>query len=111
LLPKGPVEAGFDDFHREFRRSVPRRFRLAFQLSLFGATWVAPLLIGRPPPIWLYRRPTRERALAGMGDSRIFLLRQLFALLKSVVSLCYGADPDVRQAIGYPPRREQAPRV
>ena len=29
-------------------------------------------------------------------------LRQMMVLLKTIVSLCYGADPSVRAAIGYP---------
>jgi hypothetical protein len=41
-------------------------------------------------------------------------LRQLFVILKTTVGFCYGADRNVRDAIGYPlqhddPRRQVAP--
>ncbi len=54
--------------------------------------------------------------LAAMESSRFDSLRQMLSLLKTCVGFCYGADPSVRAAIGYPvslgePRseREAAP--
>jgi len=75
---------------------------MGLRAALFVATWVAPVLIGRIPPITLYRRETRERALEALERSRLYALRQLFGLLKLTVALCYGADPEVRRTIGYP---------
>ena len=66
------------------------------------AVWVAPLLIGRSPPITLYGRATRERALDALARSRIYPLRAAFGGLKLIVSLGYGAHPAVRRAMGYP---------
>jgi hypothetical protein len=40
-------------------------------------------------------------ALAAMERSRLPELRQLVRVLKTVVSLHFGALPQVRQAIGY----------
>jgi hypothetical protein len=52
----------------------------------------------------MYDRPTRERALAAMAASRFSIMRQMMAPLKTIVSLCYGANREVRRAIGYPPQ-------
>jgi hypothetical protein len=60
------------------------------------------VLIGRLPPLGRHDRPTRERALAALGASRVPLLHQLVVVLKTVASLAYGADPMLRQAVGYP---------
>ncbi|MCI0574584.1 MAG: hypothetical protein L0332_12615 [Chloroflexi bacterium] len=112
-LPLGLAGAGFDAFWSEFERTALPSWRRGFRAALWLATWIAPLLIRRPPPLTLYNRPARERALAAMERSRLYLLRQMIGLLKTTVSLGYGAAGDVRQAIGYPlqhddPRRPVA---
>jgi len=101
-LAKGALQAGFEDFLRDFRNDTPPRLRNGYKAAMFVAIWVSPLLIGRLPPITLYRRPTRERALDALAHSRSYPLRQLLGLLKLTVALCYGADREVRDAIGYP---------
>ncbi len=108
-LTTGLLEAGFDEFWSVFQRTAPATPRRAFRAAVLAATWLAPVLIGRLPPLDRYDRPTRERALAALGASRVPLLRQLMLVLKTVASLAYGADPTVRRAIGYP-RPAQAPR-
>ncbi len=99
-LARGALDAGFASFLEDFDRDAPVRFRQGFRIGVVAATWVAPVLIGRVPPLALYRRETRERALAAM--SKWYLLRQLMVVLKTVVALCYGSDPEVRAVIGYP---------
>ena len=101
-LPYGALEAGFDAFWSDFERTTLPAMHRPFRVALAAATWVAPLLIGRRPPLARHDRDTRERALAAMGTSRWYLWRQLLMVLKMTASLCYGADPAVREAIGYP---------
>jgi len=114
LLPLGIFDAGFDAFWAELERSALPAWRWGLRAGVFTAVWVAPLLIRRLPPLTRLDRPTRERALAALGDSNVSLLRQMLTVLKTMAGLCYGADPRVREAIGYPrqadqPRREPAP--
>jgi hypothetical protein len=101
VLGRSLDDAGFPAFLDELRDGSPAPFRLALRLALFTATWVAPVLIRRPPPLWAYSPATRQRALAAMAGSRVALFRQLLRLLKYAASLCYGADADVRRAIGH----------
>lgn len=101
LLPNGVLDIGFDDFYREFERDATPFLRRAFRLSLAAATWIAPLLVGRRPPLERHPREIRERALEAMASSRVVTLRQLVLVLKTVVGLCYGADTSVRESIGY----------
>jgi len=110
----GVFDTGFEAFWSDFERAALPSLRWGFRAALFAATWIAPLLILRPPPLTLYDRPTRERALAAMESSPTYFLRQMMVLLKTTVCFCYGADPSVRDAIGYPrqpddPRRKVAP--
>lgn len=113
-LKYGIFDAGFDAFWSDFDRSTLPSLRWGFRAALFAAMWIAPLLIHRLPPLTLYHRPTRERALAAMESSRFYFLRQLLLLLKQVICFCYGADRNVRDVIGFPfqpgdPRRQVAP--
>jgi hypothetical protein len=101
-LKYGVFDSGFEAFWLDFDRSTLPSLRWGFRAALLTAIWIAPLLIFRFPPLIFYARPTRERALAAMASSRIYLLRQLFGVLKTTVGFCYGADPNVRDAIGYP---------
>ena len=101
-LPYGLFDTGFEAFWSEFERTALPSWRRGFRAALWLANWFSPLLIRRPPPLTLYDRPTRERALAAMERSRLYLLRQMIGLLKTTVSLAYGANSDVREAIGYP---------
>lgn len=114
-LGYGVFDAGFEAFYKDFARTANSSLRWGFQIALMSAIWVSPLLIGRIPPITLYPRETREQALAAMENSRFYALRQLMLILKTVICLSYGADRQVRDAIGYPlqaddERREQEHR-
>lgn len=101
-LKRGIFDAGFEQWYRnEFSQAV-FSMRLGFHAALFIAIWIAPLLIYRLPPISLYRRETRERALHALYMSKVYVFRQMFLLLKATLTFCYGADPEVRKAIGAP---------
>jgi hypothetical protein len=100
LLPGAVSTPAFDEFWAEFERTALPAWRWSFRAAALTATWVAPLLIRRLPPLARHDRPTRERALAALGASRSAFLRQMLSMLKTVLSLHYGADPAVRALIG-----------
>ena len=100
-LPLGLLDTGFDDFLGDFERVAPADFRRVFRLALVTSGWVAPVLIGRVPPMTRLIPEDRDRALAAMNRSRVPELRQLVAVLKTVASLHYGGLQQVRHAIGY----------
>src|SRR6266550_4348160 len=77
LLKIGILDAGFEEFWNEVERTALPGWRWGLQAALFAANWVAPILILRLPPLAVYDRPTRERALAAMEASRVSLLRQM----------------------------------
>lgn len=108
LLPSGdPVfpgllETDFETFYDDFHASAPLSLRLALRGALWSAVWLAPCLIGRLPPLRRLALDERETALAALGGSRVYLLRQTVLMLKLTASLAYGGDRRVRAAIGYP---------
>jgi hypothetical protein len=101
-LPAGALDPRFDPFWAEFQRAAAPALRHAFQAALLAATWIAPLLVRRLPPLGRLDHRAREQALAALGASRWPLFRQLVLVLKLVASFGYGADPVVRAAVGYP---------
>lgn len=111
LLPDGLFDAGFETFYQDFIDAANVTLRLGWKLALFTAIWISPLLIGRLPPLSLYSRETRARALLAMESSRFYFLRQLLLILKTVVSFCYGANREVRDAIGYPLQHDDPRRA
>jgi hypothetical protein len=98
----GAFEVGFDGFWDDFTRTAALPLRLGFRLALFVALWIAPLLVGRPPPLSMHARPVRERALDALARSRLYVLRQMMLLLKATLCFHYGAVPRVRDALGFP---------
>ncbi|MBI5201789.1 MAG: hypothetical protein HY925_09415 [Elusimicrobia bacterium] len=101
-LPVGLLESGFEEFYASFRAEAGPEMRVGFSAALWAAIWLAPLLIGKLPPITLLSPENRERALEAMLASRVYALRQLGLVLKAVASFHYGVDPRVRRAIGFP---------
>ena len=102
VLALGIMQTGFEGVLDDFRVHAPARLWRAFRLALFVATWLAPLLVRRMPPLTRLNRDDRELALAAMAESRLPELRQLVSVLKTVVSLHYGGLAEVRKAIGHP---------
>lgn len=100
-LQLGAFDAGFDDFYDEFSRTASGPLRLGFRVALVAAIWISPLLIGRLPPLTRHRRGERERALHALATCGSLPLRQLVVVLKAVICFGYGADANVRRAIGY----------
>ena len=110
-LPKGLFDTGFETFYADFERNGSWKLRASFRVTLFLTIWVAPLLSGRVPPISLYAAATRERILERFFVSRFFFFRQLALTMKLVVALCYGADREVRDAVGYPMQHDDPRRA
>ncbi len=100
-LGRGICETDFRTFYTAFASQATSPLHLGFRVALWAATWLSPLLIWRLPPLARHDRTTRERALNAMATSRVHLLRQLLNVLKTVTALCYGADPHVRDVLGY----------
>ena len=101
-LRYGVFDTDFDAFSSDIERTALPAWRWGFHAALLAANWISPLLIRRLPPLTQHDRQTRERALGAMEISRFYFLRQMLGLLKTIVCLGYGADRNVRDAIGYP---------
>ena len=100
-LPLGALDSGFEEFLAEFEASAAPQLRAAFRWAVVVATWIAPLMVRRVPPLSRLAVPERTRALRAMETSDVAAFRQLVRVIKTVVALHYGALPEVRRSIGY----------
>jgi len=107
VLPASEALPGLDPertraFLARFRRESPLGMRLVLDLSvlLFEST---PLLtIGVPLPASLLSDERRDRHADRMARHRLYLVRQSMKMLKTSAGLVWGADAEVRAALGIP---------
>ena len=92
-----------------FLRQMDRDTPLIMRLALLGSILVfllSPLLtVGLPLPAPLLGKATLQRHVERLAGHRIYLLRQTMMMVKTVAGLLWGADPQVRRALGMDPYR------
>lgn len=104
LLP--PAEAGFpgavhadlDRFWPRFEEAAPVLLQLGLRAAVWQVTLLAPLLLRRPRLFPDLAPDDRDAALAALGKSRAFLIRQGLMVLKLAASFGVFADERVRHA-------------
>lgn len=101
-LDVGLFDTDFESFYERFQAEAPTMMRVGLVAALFTATWIAPTLIGLPPPLTLYERETREKAIEALLHSRSNILRQMAFLLRATCCFHFGGDSAVREKVGYP---------
>ena len=101
-LDVGLFDTDFESFYETFEAGAPAMMRVGFRAALFTAVWIAPTLIGLPPPLTLYYRETRDHALEALLHSRSNVLRQMAFLLRATCCFHFGGDSVVREKVGYP---------
>jgi hypothetical protein len=88
-LPLGATDAGVVEFFEQHLAYLPLRTRIGLRagVAVLGAA------------ARLHPRGAC-RALDRLADSRLYAVRELVVLLKSVVCLGYFTHPDVRRTVG-----------
>jgi hypothetical protein len=110
-LKHGALKLGYAQYYEQWRKEAVFAMVFGFRFALFLAIWVAPLLIRKIPPITLYDRETRERIILALYTSKLYLFRQMFLLLKATILFHYAAQPEVRDAVGFPKQADAAREV
>src|SRR5215470_14877701 len=83
MLP-GILETNCEDFVAHFQAGAPFLLLLSWRVSLWVATWIAPLLLLHLPPLDRLPSAQRAAALEAMEKSQCYLLRQFLFVLKEV---------------------------
>lgn len=106
-LAKSALEAGAAETFQEMLELVPAFTALGLRAGLWFIEFAGPLLaLKKFRRFSRLEQTDREACLAGMSKSDVYLSRQLVPLMKMFAGFAWGADPEVRSALGYdrPPR-------
>jgi hypothetical protein len=100
-----PVEVAREiaAFLDSYLRRVPSRAALGLRVVVWAITWLPIFFVGVPLPADSLSRVTRARYLRAWSDSRVYLLREGFFLLKAIALMGWGANLAVRQRLGVGP--------
>ncbi len=91
------LEAGLE----QLRDSMPRIQRIALRFAVWLVCLLGPLGLRRLPPFTRLTQDDRDRALARLGASDNFVIREMVVLIKLVAALVRELSPAFRGALGW----------
>lgn len=107
-VPDLPERAGLPQvdlmtFWPELGQAAPPLLRIGLRVTTWVFTWLPLVLPGFYRPFFALAADQRDAFLSQMGDTPVFLLRQLAATLKVIASFALFRDPASRRALGVVP--------
>ena len=107
VFPAGEQLPGLDreraaPFFAAFFREAPAQVRWGVHLCVLVFLVTPVLTVGRPLPATWLGRERLDRHADRLAHHRSYALRQVMKLLKAIGGLAWGADADVRRALGQP---------
>jgi len=85
-------------FVQRLRREAPASIRWAFYVSALVFALTPVLTLGIPWPAFWLSAERQDRHAQALSGHRLYLLRQVMVMVKTIGGLCWGADPSVRAA-------------
>jgi len=98
-IPLGICDMDLEGYLTDIRSRVSFRTALALRATLWVIAFSPILVLGRPRTLASLDQAARERVLAAILASSIYLVRQLAMLLKTVGAVFYASHPAVREGI------------
>ena len=90
-------------FLDRYLRRVPSRAALGLRVVVWAITWLPVLFVGVPLPADALSQATRLRYLGHWSNSRVYLLREGFYLLKAIALMGWGENLAMRERLGLGP--------
>lgn len=90
-----------EDGLEHLRRRMPGIQRIALRFAVWLVCVLGPLSLRRAPPFTRLSADDRDRALARLGASDSFVVREMVALIKLVAALVRELSPAFRRALGW----------
>lgn len=79
-----------------YLRRVPFEAALGLRAVVWAITWLPLLFVGVPVPAHMLSPEKRATYVARWSDSRVYVLREGFYLLKAIALMGWAAQPVVR---------------
>ncbi len=97
------VARGVARFLDGYLRTVPLQAALGLRLAIWAVTWLPVLFVGRLAAADGLTPEVRRLYLARWAESRVYLVREAFYLLKAIALMGWGSQDSVRARIGVEP--------
>jgi hypothetical protein len=100
-----PIDVARDvaSFLDRYLQRVPFQAALGLRIVVWAILWLPLLFVGVPLPADALSAPARARYIHRWADSRLYLLREGFYLLKAVALMGWGAHETVRARLDVGP--------
>lgn len=108
LVP-GAAEAPLERYLDDLVRHAPLEFLLGLRACVWVVLLSPPLLLGRWCSYLGLSRRERSRLHERLGESSIYLLREMPTMFKMVGCLGYCGLPQVQRRLGIPATRPEPP--
>jgi hypothetical protein len=86
-----------------YLRRVPFEAALGLRVVVWAITWLPLLFVGVPLPVDALTPEKRVAYVTRWSESRVYILREGFYLLKAISLMGWGAQPVVRARLGLGP--------
>jgi len=108
LMPRtdklpGLADTDIDGFLRRMRRESAPFFWMGIVLGSIVFTVTPIMTVFLPLPAFLLPKSLLQKHAEKLGSSRIYLVRQMFIVVRLSASLCWGADDKVRETFALKP--------
>lgn len=90
-------------FWPQLSDAAPPLLRLGLRATTWIFTWLPLVMPGMYRPFYALSEDQRDDFLCRMGNTSVFVLRQLAATLKIIASFALFRDPASRRALGVVP--------
>jgi len=85
-----------------YLRDAPVLAAFGLRAAIWAILWLPVVFVGRPLPVDALAPATRAKYLLRWSDSRIYLVREAFYLVKAIALFGWGAHPKVRARFAMP---------
>jgi hypothetical protein len=92
----GDVPSALPIFLAQVMRYLPFRAALGMRIAIWLVALAPFFVLGRLTTITRLSARDRERVVEGLVASRVYVVRSLFLILKTMGALLYGGDASVR---------------
>jgi len=108
LMPRSDKLPGLEDtdidgFLRKTRKDSAPLFWMGIVLGAIVFTITPIMTVFLPLPAFLLPKSLLQKHAEKLGSSNIYLIRQMFIVVRLSASLCWGADDKVRAALALKP--------
>ena len=100
-MKKSATQTGASEVYQDMVRLLPFTTAIGLRAAIYFIELMGPAFgLGRPVRFSSLSQGERTACLEGIYQSKVYLVRQMVVLVKSVACFAWGADDGVREDLG-----------